>query len=229
MLSPRRVGRYELLGPVGTGGMGEVHRARAFGAAGVVKHVCLKLIRGARLASPDALERFVEEARLSMQLAHGNIVPVFDFGRCDDGYYLAMEWVDGADAGALLRDGPLPPEVAAHVAGEIARALSYAHTAEGRALIHCDVKPSNVLVSRAGDVKLADFGVATLIGDPTRSGTPAYMAPEQRAGAPVDARTDLYALGWLLAEMITGERSVRPSPEHALHDLVERMLADAPA
>ncbi|NOY94614.1 MAG: serine/threonine protein kinase, partial [Deltaproteobacteria bacterium] len=203
----RRLGRYELLDSLGSGGMGDVHRARAYGAAGTVKELCIKRIRPSRLSDAGAVERFVSEARLSMRLSHNNIVPVFDFGRADGQYFLAMEWVDGSDLRSLLRAGPLPACVAAHVAAEVARALEYAHAlpeSQGGPLIHRDVKPGNILISSAGDVKLVDFGVAVAGPADTegRVGTLAYMAPEQERGEAVDARADLFALGVVLAEML---------------------------
>ncbi|MFK7986728.1 MAG: serine/threonine-protein kinase [Sandaracinaceae bacterium] len=199
----RRLGRYQLLSRLGSGGMGDVYRARTFGAEGVQKDLCLKLIREPRLRQPDALARFIREARLWVKLQHGTIVAVFDFGRSGSDYYLAMEWVDGADAGSLVGSAPLPGHVAAHVAAEVARALDYAH---GEGVVHCDVKPANVLISRAGDVKLADFGLARAIGTEAGGGTPGYAAPEQRAGDEVDARADLFSLGVLLTALATGGR-----------------------
>ncbi|UJR84981.1 serine/threonine-protein kinase [Sandaracinus amylolyticus] len=197
---PRRLGRYVLLGAVGRGGMGEVVRARAFGAGGATKDLCLKRIHADRLSRPGALERFVDEARLSLRLAHANIVAVFDFGRAGDEHYLAMEWVDGADLRSILGDAsaqhePLPPAVAAHVAAEVARALAYAH---GLGVVHCDVKPANVLVARTGDVKLTDFGVATAIEAERSGGTRGYLPPERG----VTPASDLWALGLVLGEML---------------------------
>jgi|GEM_PF-1401505 len=211
--APTRVGRYLLTGAIGAGGMGEVHRARAFGAAGVVKELCVKRIRAARLGREGVLAQFVGEARLWMRMHHGNIVPVFDFGRSGDEYYLAMEWIDGADLRAIAVEArataaPFSVAEVAHLGAEIARALDYAHgrTGEsGRAVVHRDVKPANVLVARTGDVKLTDFGSAAR--PEPGGGTPAYMAPEQREGCgPVDARADLYALGVTLHELLAGAR-----------------------
>ncbi len=237
----RRVGRYLLFEAIGAGGMGEVHRARVFAAEGVVKDLCIKRIRAERLSRLGTTERFIAEARLSVRLTHGNIVPVFDFGRAGDEYYLAMEWVDGADLRALIlgaeaMDWPFAPEVCAHIGAEIARALAYAHelgAAGGESIVHGDVKPENVLVSRAGDVKLTDFGVATLAGDAGVGGTPAYMPPEQRAGDAIDPRSDLYALGVMLVELYTLER---PSSDGGWIDrvpaeiapILESLLADDP-
>ena len=189
--------------------MGEVHRARAYGAAGVTKEICIKRIRQQRLEAPGALDAFVREARLSARLAHPNIVPVFDFGRSQHEYYLAMEWIDGVDLRALL-DGPEPLEdyVIAYIVAGIARALDYAHqSAPDAPIVHRDVKPANVLISRHGDVHLSDFGVATLQGQAGgAAGTPGYMAPEVAEGR-ADVRSDLFSLGKLLERMGVGERA----------------------
>ncbi len=213
--------------------MGEVYRARAHAAEGVVKELCVKLIRKERLARPGASARFVGEARLSMRLNHGNIVPVFDFGRCGEDYYLAMERVDGVDLETLLSDlrrrgELLPPEVAAHVVAEVARALSYAHGLS-EPVVHCDVKPANVLVSGSGDVKLADFGLATVARDaPGRAGTPKYMAPEQHEGGPVGPATDLWALGLLLTEATSGGLSPRAVDEPELAAIAMELVRPSP-
>lgn len=245
-----RVGRYVLLDRVGRGGMGEVHRARAFGAAGVTKELCIKRIRCERLADPSSLARFVSEARLSMRLSHANIVSVFDFGRSQGDYYLAMEWVEGCDLRRLLaeREGEaLDEDVALFVATEIARALAYLHALEGEGHIaHCDLKPANVLLSRAGEVKLADFGVAAHEAGAAVGGTRRYMAPEQRRSGVVAPAVDLYALGLLLDEMLGGQAARRapeddappgvawpayeaPAVSPALASLLERLCALDPA
>lgn len=228
---PTRVGRYVVLGTLARGGMGEVLRARAIGAAGATKEVCIKRIRASRLGDRRAVERFVHEARLSLSLTHANIVATFDFGRADHDYYLAMEWIDGADLGRILAraaDEPLSLGVIAHVGAEVARALRHAHGASEAAIVHCDVKPSNVLVSRSGDVKLADFGVAVARLEDHRGGTPRYTAPEVRDGGPVTPAADLYALGIVLGELL--EVSVRVEAEgtlgevsRALHELAHSL------
>jgi serine/threonine protein kinase len=225
--------------------MGEVHRARAFGAAGVTKDLCIKRIRCERLADPASLSRFVAEARLSMRLSHANIVSVFDFGRSENDYYLAMEWVDGCDLKRLLSTmrgsgEPLGEDVAVFVASEIARALAYVHgrdVASDGAVTHCDLKPANVLVSRSGEVKLADFGVAVLDAMGAAGGTKRYMAPEQRRGEPVTAAVDLYALGLLLDELLGGERAaqeptvpyVPPAASEPVRELLTHLLEVEPS
>ncbi len=222
--------------------MGEVHRARAFGAAGVTKELCIKRIRCERLADPAALERFVAEARVSMRLSHANIVSVFDFGRSDNDYYLAMEWVDGCDLRQLLtghEDG-LDEDVALAIGVEIARALAYVHgLGDDLRLAHCDLKPANVLVSRAGEVKLADFGVAVAEASAAAGGTRRYMAPEQRSGGVVSPAVDLYSLGLVLDELLGGKaaltieetRSYVPPAKvsPALGVLLARLCAEDPS
>ncbi len=217
----RALGRYELLRPLARGGMAEVYLARRK-AAGVEKWLVVKRIRAERSGDVRFLDMFVREARLSMSLSHQNIVPVFDFGRIDDQVFLAMERVEGKDLGSsLARAGgrQLPPLVAAFVAAECCQALDYAHrrkSPEGTALgiVHRDVTPRNVLLSWSGEVKLTDFGIAALAGEATTTliGTPAYMAPEQARGEPIDARADVYALGLVLRELLTGVRG-RPGEE----------------
>jgi serine/threonine-protein kinase len=199
--------------------MAEVFLARRRGAAGVQKRLVVKRIRPERAGDPRLLALFVKEARLSMDLVHANIVPVFDFGRVGDALFLAMEFVDGRDLGAALaraheRGVALDPVLAAHIGGEACQALHYAHGKKddaGRPLgvVHRDVTPRNVLLSFAGEVKLADFGVAALAADDESGrirGTPAYMSPEQARGEAVDARSDLFSLGLVLWEALAGAR-----------------------
>ena len=217
----RALGRYELLRPLARGGMAEVYLARRR-AAGVEKLLVVKRIRPERSGDARFLEMFMREARLSMSLAHQNIVPVFDFGRIDDQVFLAMERIEGKDLGSSLAratDRRLSPLLAAFVAAECCQALDYAHhrkSPDGTALgvVHRDVTPRNVLLSWVGEVKLTDFGIAALAGDTTsRSlGTPQYMAPEQARGEAIDARADVYALGLVLRELLTGQRA-RPGTE----------------
>ncbi len=226
-----RLGRYMVLGTLARGGMGEVLRARAVGAAGATKEVCIKRIRASRLEHRGAVERFVHEARLSLALTHANIVSTFDFGRAEGDYYLAMEWIDGADLARIARDAvdaPLSVACVAHVGAEIARALRYAHDGEGEgrsAIVHCDVKPSNILVSRSGDVKLADFGVAVAHLEGSRGGTPRYMSPEVRTGGAAGPPADLFALGVVLTELFACARETMPE----LEALAKRLVADEPS
>jgi serine/threonine-protein kinase len=182
--------------------------------------VALKVLAPEHASSAAALERFRREARAVARLSHPNLVQILDFGKSLDGrVYLAMERLVGETLDAKLRGGPLPWREAARVGIETARALSAAHAA---GLVHRDIKPQNLMLTETGTLKLLDFGIATALTEgsdrkPTDKekalrgfaifGTPEYMAPEQVAGDPVDGRTDLYALGCVLYEMLTGTRA----------------------
>ena len=192
--------------------MAEVYLARRR-VAGVEKRLVIKRLRKDRSRDPRFLELFMREAQLSMSLVQQNIVPVFDFGRIGDDVFLAMEHIDGKDLGSSLakkRGVGLPPLLAAFVAAECCQALDHAHRRPEN-VIHRDVTPRNVLISWDGEVKLADFGIAAVVGDASGAlGTPGYMAPEQARQEPTDARVDIYALGIVLWESLIGEH-VRPS------------------
>jgi hypothetical protein len=209
MTSVERVlsGRYQLEQLLASGGMGAVWRARdrRLGRA-----VAVKELTGAGLALPMAIERFDREARAVARLAHPNIVALHDVGVEDGRPYLVMELVDGRSVAAMLEDGPLPPASAVAVAAQTCDGLAAAHAS---GIVHRDIKPANLLLTGTGVVKICDFGIARLhdtVGDATLSGvTPPlgsykYLAPEQATGAPVDARTDLYALGCTLYAMLAG-------------------------
>jgi eukaryotic-like serine/threonine-protein kinase len=226
----RTLGRYELLRPLARGGMGEVYLARRR-AAGVEKWLVVKRMRPERSGDTRFLDLFMREAKLSMSLTHQNIVPVFDFGRIDDQVFLAMERVEGKDLGSsLARAGKgLPPLLAAFVASECLQALDYAHRRKGPdgielGIVHRDVTPRNVLLSWSGEVKLTDFGIASLAGDsPSRAaGTPAYMAPEQARGDAVDVRADVYAVGLVLREALVGERGRRGNDRETVLELAKQ-------
>jgi tRNA A-37 threonylcarbamoyl transferase component Bud32 len=229
------LGRYELLRPLARGGMAELFLARRRGPGGVEKRLVIKRVRRERASDPRFIDMFVREARLSMSFAHKNIVPVFDFGRAGDELFLVMEYVDGVDLAAVLaRAGeqatPPDPLVIAFIGEEACQALSYVHEAvglaTGAAVIHRDVSPANVLLSYSGEVKLLDFGLATSdteIGSDRRvRGTPAYMAPEQARGEPLDPRTDVFALGLVLWEALAGRRAYAGSDPAAVLALARR-------
>lgn len=214
-----RLGNYELIRKIGSGGMAEVWMGRRATETGATKAVAIKLM-ARRFADQPAYERmFAAEARLSMLLNHSNIVQVFDVGRVDETAFLVMEWVDGLNLAQILafyrkRGERLPVQVAGYVVGEVLRALDYAHTLvhEGEPLriVHRDVSPQNVLVSLSGEVKLTDFGVARLAMDETSGvhvkGKLRYMPREQLAGQSQHPGVDLYAVGAILHEMLSGEK-----------------------
>jgi serine/threonine protein kinase len=227
------LGRYRLVERVATGGMGEVYRGFDVGWGGMERLVAVKLIAPTYAREPEFVRTFVDEARLSFVLCHSNIVQVRDIGQTDDTYFIAMEWVEGGDLGAILRrlrdraGQPLPMRFAVLVAVDVARGLDYAHRmrdpSSGKPLhvVHRDISPSNLLVSFEGDVKITDFGIARSMLRSTPSlpgslkGKIGYLSPEQARGEDVDLRTDVFALGAVLYEMLTGQNPFT-------HDVSER-------
>lgn len=214
---PKRIGPFRVLRSVGRGGIAEVFLAVAHGASGFERKVALKVLLPELQGDGDHERVLVDEARLAAGLRHQNLVSVDDLGVSDGVWWARMEWVDGADLASLLDGGPLPPALALMVAEEIARALAFLHAARDDAgrplgLVHRDVSPANVMVSRAGEVKLGDFGIAkaTVLREVTdvgaRKGKWAYMSPEQVAGAPVTDASDRFSLGIVLCELLTGSR-----------------------
>lgn len=217
MSLPQKVGPYRILRRLGRGGVAEVFLGVAYGASGFERQVAVKVLLPEHRGEA-ALERaLIEEARLGGLLAHRNFVAVHDLGVEDGAYWLRMDFVDGSDLGTLLDRGPLPAPLALFLAAELAQGLAYLHAladAKGRplGLVHRDVSPSNVLLSREGEVKLADLGIAkaTMLQGITRGnvkkGKYAYMSPEQVTGRPLAGASDQFALGITLVEMLTGAR-----------------------
>ncbi|MDR5683029.1 MAG: protein kinase [Armatimonadota bacterium] len=196
---------YEILDTVGQGGMATVFRARRLADDAVV---ALKVLRDQYAHDREFVERFQREARAVAQLVHPNVVPVLDSGHDGGVHYIVMEFVEGEDLKAILRRaGALDPERAVRIAAEVCRALEYAH---GRGIVHRDIKPQNILITRNGQVKVTDFGIARAISSSTITetgtvlGSVQYLSPEQARGEAVTAASDLYALGCVLYEMLTG-------------------------
>jgi hypothetical protein len=249
-VEPLRFGEYVLLERVAVGGMAEVFRARVAREGGVQRQVCIKRVHPKHSADASFSAMFIDEARIGVTLSHGNIVPIFDFGCVDGLYYLAMEYVEGRDlaqiAGrARIAQRRWPVDVAVWVALEILEGLDYAHERcdeSGRPLqiVHRDVSPANVLVSRRGEVKILDFGIARAESREleTRTGvvkgTPGYMAPEQAAGRHPDRRADVYALGVVLWELLQGRRvpkdgsGIEPLEDHDIWKVLTRALSIEP-
>ncbi len=214
---PQRIlERYDLVERLAVGGMAEVFLAKAYGAHGFAKTLAVKRILPELAANAEFEERFIAEAKLAVTLNHTNVVQVFDFGRFGDSLFIAMEYVDGVDLAALLsryrkRNERVPIPAAFQIAIDIARGLDYAHK---QGVIHRDVSPSNILLSQAGEVKIADFGIAlTGTEDFTNSshrrrimGKWRYMSPEQTRGHVLETRSDLFAAAAVIYELFIGAK-----------------------
>jgi len=215
-----RLGPYEILSPLGAGGMGEVYRARD---TRLEREVAVKVLPSRTAADPERLRRFEKEARSASSLNHPNVVTVYDIGDADGTSYIAMELVDGRTLRDLLAEGALPTKRLLAIAAQIADGLARAH---GAGIVHRDLKPENVMVRKDGFVKILDFGLAKLTQSdpnsqdqthsPTLSvgteagvvmGTVGYMSPEQALAHPLDFRSDQFAFGSILYEMATGRRA----------------------
>lgn len=218
--------RYEVLDSLGEGGMGMVYRVRDRETNEIL---ALKLLRPEIARDPAMMERFKNEIRLAHRITHKNVCRIYDFNRADDLAYFTMEYVDGESLRAWLkRAGKLSPERTIDLARQIVAGLIEAH-AQG--VIHRDLKPDNVMLGRDGLVKLLDFGIARAVGSDSATartimGTPEYMAPEQSQGKAVDQRVDIYALGLILYESLTGRRAFSGATpvEIALKQLKEKPL-----
>ncbi|HVO42157.1 MAG TPA: protein kinase [Aggregatilineales bacterium] len=202
----QQIGSYQIVGVLGRGGMATVYRARQLSFD---REVAIKVIRSDLVQRGDFLARFQREARTVASLSHAHILKVFDYGQQDDLIYLVMELLTGGSlTERIQREGALPLNTVSTILDQIASALDYAHT---KGIVHRDLKPQNVLFDEAGNAFLTDFGIAKLLNETATftqtgmaMGTPIYMAPEQWQGQPVDSRADIYALGVMIFEMLTG-------------------------
>ena len=229
-----RLGPYEIVAPIGAGGMGEVYRARD---SRLARDVAIKVLPAELAANEERLKRFEREARAASALSHPNIVTVFDIGETDGISWIAMERVDGDTLRKVLASGPLPLKKLLSIATQIADGLAKAH---GTGIVHRDLKPENVMVTRENMVKILDFGLAKLTapsgetGEVTQSptvsagteagvvlGTVGYMSPEQALGEVLDFRSDQFAFGSILYEMVTGRRAfARPSAPETMTAII---------
>jgi hypothetical protein len=229
-------GRYFLLEKVATGGMAEVFRAKRKGVEGFEKVVAVKRILPHLSSNKDFVEMFIAEAKMVASLSHPNIVQIFDLGKIDETYYIAMEFVEGKDLRTILtrarNRNTLPGvDLAALIAARISAALEYAHRhrdSEGRELriVHRDVSPQNILLSDEGEVKLVDFGIAKAATKASHTDTGSlrgkllYMSPEQAWGKALDKRSDLFALGAVFFEILTGHLLFSASSEMSVLERV---------
>ncbi|HEV2063285.1 MAG TPA: protein kinase, partial [Thermoanaerobaculia bacterium] len=235
-----RLGPYEILALLGAGGMGEVYRARD---TRLKREAAVKVLPAALSADRERLARFESEARAASALNHPNIVTIYDVGEADGVAWIGMELVEGSTLRELLAEGPLPPRRAAALAAQLASGLARAHEA---GIVHRDFKPENVVVSRQGQAKILDFGLARVAdsgaaalshaptaAEPTRPGTVmgtvGYMSPEQVRGLAADHRTDIFALGAVLYEMVAGRKAfAAASPADVMTAILREDPPDLP-
>jgi predicted Ser/Thr protein kinase len=218
-------GRYQIIGLLGKGGMGEVYRANDLT---LDQPVALKFLPEAMAGDAGMLARFHSEVRIARQVSHPNVCRVYDLGEVDGRPYLSMEYIDGEDLGSLLhRIGRLPADKALEFARRICAGLAAAHD---KGVLHRDLKPSNIMIDSQGRVFITDFGLAAVTGElreaQAREGTPAYMSPEQLAGIDVTARSDIYSLGLVLYEMFAGKR---PFEAGTLAEMIRLQQQSTPA
>jgi serine/threonine protein kinase len=245
MRQPTKFGKYLLLERIAVGGMAEVFVAKAFGVEGFERLLAIKKILPTMGEDAEFISMFVDEARIAVQLSHANIVQVLELGKHDESLYIAMEYISGRDVRQLLerfrkRQQPMPIPQACLIVAEVCEALDYAHRkrdASGRSLgiVHRDVSPQNVLVSFEGEVKLIDFGIAkaeSRLQQKTQAGILkgkfSYMSPEQVKGLPTDGRSDIFAAGILLWELVCGEKLFTGDSDFAILEKVRKGLVTAP-
>ncbi|HEV8433775.1 MAG TPA: TonB family protein [Thermoanaerobaculia bacterium] len=240
-----KFGQYVLLEKIAVGGMAEVWKARMRGVEGFQKIVAIKKILPHLSDNQDFIEMFIDEAKLAAQLNHNNIIHIYDLGKIQSSYYIAMEYVDGSDLKTILkraqeRDQPMSIELGLFVASKIAAALDYAHRKRDfddreLGLVHRDVSPQNVLISEEGDIKLCDFGIAKAASKASHTqagalkGKLQYMSPEQAWGRNIDKRSDIFALATVLFEMLTGRRLFTGDNELSILEQVREARVVAPS
>ncbi|HEX6642523.1 MAG TPA: TonB family protein, partial [Thermoanaerobaculia bacterium] len=240
-----KFGQYVLIEKIATGGMAEVWKARMRGVEGFQKIVAIKKILPHLSDNQDFIEMFVDEAKLAAQLNHNNIIHIYDLGKIQSSYYIAMEYIDGFDLKAILRRGqerdhPMTVELALFIASKLASALDYAHRKKDfeekeMGLVHRDVSPQNVLVSQEGDIKLCDFGIAKAASKASHTqagalkGKLQYMSPEQAWGRHIDRRSDIFALATVLFEMLTNRKLFTGDNELSILEQVREARVQPPS
>ncbi len=259
-------GRFEILGRIARGGMAEVYLAREPEDDGSVRHIVVKRVLPEMEDNPDFLRMFLEEGKTAVRLYHTNVCHVYECGEIDGTAFMALEWVYGPSLQDVIRraaakGSAVPWPVAVEIVAQVASALQYVHHAKGVGgrplnIVHRDVSPHNVMMSWSGNVKLLDFGIAKTSSDGDQGGGAAgkygYMSPEQAQSRPIDGRSDIFALGIVLYEALTGKalydrptlletlsaivrepvpsvRTDRPELPEALDHIVQRALAKDPA
>ncbi len=240
-----KFGQYVLIEKIATGGMAEVWKARMRGVEGFQKIVAIKKILPHLSDNQDFIEMFVDEAKLAAQLNHNNIIHIYDLGKIQSSYSIAMEYIAGFDLKAILRRGQerdhsMTVELALFIASKLASALDYAHRKKDfeekeMGLVHRDVSPQNVLVSQEGDIKLCDFGIAKAASKASHTqagalkGKLQYMSPEQAWGRHIDRRSDIFALATVLFEMLTNRKLFTGDNELSILEQVREARVQAPS
>jgi len=243
--APVDYGQYELLERIAIGGMAEVFRAKRQGVEGFEKVVAVKRILPSLSSNKDFVEMFVNEAKMAASLSHPNIANIFELGKIEDTYFIAMEFVDGRDLRAVLgrareRGVELGMDLTALIMSRVVSALGYAHRQRGPdgqelKIVHRDISPQNILISYEGEVKLVDFGIAkAAVKAPTTDsgslrGKLLYMSPEQAWGKGVDKRSDLFSLGLVFFEMLTGQSPFMGSTDMSILEMVRAANVPAPS
>ena len=203
----KQIGQYEIIDEIGRGGMATVYRARQ---KSMNRTVAIKVLPRHLLHDPGFFERFEREVDVIAHLEHPHILPTYDYGQSDNVPYIVMRFLGGGSLERMIKSGSVSPDTIDKPLRQIAQALDYAHQ---QGVIHRDIKPGNIMLDEAGNAYLSDFGIARVLGSEMTGsmiiGTPAYMSPEQANGIPIDGRADIYALGVVLFELLTGEEPHR--------------------
>ena len=242
---PDRIGPYQVLERISAGGMAEVYRAKQTGADNFERPVAIKRILPHIARDPNFIAMFQAEAKLAVQLQHGNICQIYQLGRHEDSFYIALEYVDGRDVGAILdlhqkQGKPIPLPQASYIIARVCEGLDYAHnkkSSQGEPLniIHRDISPPNLLISYEGEIKLIDFGLAKAVGSSVQTqagiikGNLAYMSPEQVRGATLDLRSDVFAVGIVFFELLTARRLFRRDSDLETFDAVRQCRVPRPS
>jgi serine/threonine protein kinase len=242
---PQTFGKYFLIDKIATGGMAEIFKAKTYSHGGFENLLVIKRILSHLGENKDFIEMFIDEAKISVALQHPNIIRVYDFGKILDNYFIAMECVDGKDARELLKQLArqrrlMPQRFAIFVAIEVCKGLEYAHTKadlhnKSYEIVHRDISPSNVIISYEGTIKVADFGIAKAESnmyetrDGVLKGKYEYMSPEQAAGGALDRRSDIFSLGILVHEMLTGHRLFKTNNDMATLKLIQSVGVNPPS
>lgn len=240
-----KLGQYTLLEKVAQGGMAEVYKAKTVDASGIERLVVIKRILPHIASHPEYIDMLIDEAKIAVHFTHGNIAQVYDLGRVGKDYFIVMEYVDGKTFSQIYktlneRHQKIPLDILLYCFIELCHGLSYIHRKTGPAgnrlgVVHRDISPQNIILSYAGNVKLIDFGVAkaTFLEDKTETGVLkgkfAYMSPEQTRGEKIDHRSDIFSLGILLWEMVTGERLFKRKVNKETIKAVQRARFDVPS